>query len=664
MVLPRTGDKWGNMRINSCFEYPASRFLILLIGLICISFLTLNVSALPGPVPEGEGQGILHVSDAQIGNNTTSVIQPVVKSQIMALSAKDVMTSSSSAPSPVSSVKDDTVSNVSWQKCYGGSEDDIAYSIIKTSDNGYIFFGSTNSTDGNITGSHGNYDYWIVKSAANGTIEWEKNLGGSDIDIGVSVNQTPDNGYLISGYSYSTDGNVTGNHGADDSWILKLSSNGTTEWENSLGGSGYDWGWFGIQTVDTGYMVIGGAGSQDGNVSGYHGDYDGWVQKLNANGTLQWQKCLGGSDFDELTSVVQTLEGGYLIGGMVNSTDGDVSGNHGNSDAWIVCLNATGGLNWQKCLGGSGDDKVTSLITTKDGGYLIGGYTSSTDGDVSGNHGNSDAWVVKIDVDGNIIWQKCLGGSEDDGVESVMQDSDNSFWIAGYTSSQDGDVSGNHGDYDAWIVKLDANGNLKWQQCLGGSADDDAASIIQISSDKYRIAGYTSSNDGDVSGNHGGYDVWIAEIQGPETVKNTQTINMDKLLSQPGPNGGTSVLGRVDNWTLNAVSPEITNQTSNTDSSGAIKVSFTVNTTSGQAPLTVAFTSACQGNPIAYFWNFGDGKTSGEMNPVHTYTVPGTYSVTLKAMNENYGALGVLSNSITVTDGRIFAKKYQAPGTV
>ncbi|HWQ62902.1 MAG TPA: PKD domain-containing protein, partial [Methanospirillum sp.] len=657
MVLPRTGDKWGNMRIDSYFKYPTRGFFILLTGLVCISLLTLNVSALPGPAPEFSGPGI-HQSNITSGNDTTPVLQPAVKSQTMALSAQEVKASRSSTTSTVSSLKDTTGINVTWQKCYGGSSDDTVSSIIRTADGGSIFCGYTNSTDGNISGFHGNYDYWIVKFAANGSIEWQKNLGGSDIDVGMSVNQTPDKGYLITGYSYSTDGNVTGNHGADDSWILKLSSIGTTEWSNSLGGSKHDWGWSGIQTADTGYLVIGGTGSQDGNVSGNHGDYDGWIQKINANGTLQWQKCLGGSNLDELTSVIQTPEGGYLTAGRASSTDGDVVGNHGGYDAWIVCLNTTVGLKWQKCLGGSGDDYVASLIKTKDGGYLIGGYTNSTDGNVSGNHGNNDAWVVKLDADGNLKWQKCLGGSGDDAVESVIQDSDSGYLIAGYTSSDDGDVSGYHGDYDAWIVKLDADGNLKWQKCLGGTGEDDAISIIQISNDRYLVAGYTSSNDGDVSGNHGGYDAWIVDIQNSDS---TKTVDMESLLSQPGPNGGTSMLGSVDNWSLNALSTVQSNSTSG--SSDTIQVSFTANTIRGSAPLTVAFTSTCQGNPTAYSWNFGDGKTSGEINPTHTYTVPGTYSVTLKAMNANSGAIGVLPDLITVTDGRLFSKKYQAPGT-
>nr|WP_319538551.1 PKD domain-containing protein [uncultured Methanospirillum sp.] len=651
------------MTVNSYFEYSTRRLCMLLIGLVCIGLLIVNVSAIPGPAPDVPA-GIFHASsDTQSGNNTTTMLQLPVKSQSPAVSAQDVTTKGTSGTAAVLAVQDTPETNITWQKCFGGSGGEAAISLARTTDGGYIFCGYTNSTDGNVTGNHGNYDYWVVKFDAKGAIEWQRSLGGSDIDIGMTVNQTADNGYLITGYSYSTDGNVTGNHGADDVWALKLSSNGTSEWSTSLGGSKHDWAYSGIQTADGGFFIGGGAGSNDGNVSGNHGDYDVWVEKLTGNGTLEWQKCLGGSSEDRATSVVAAPEGGYLAAGVSESTDGDVTGNHGDYDAWIVGLNTTGGLEWQTCLGGSGDDGATSIISTKDGGYLIGGYTNSTDGNVSGNHGYYDAWIVKLDAQGNLTWQKCLGGTGDDGAESVTQDSDGGYLIAGYTNSDEGDVSGNHGDYDAWTLKLDAEGNLKWQKCLGGTGDDNAWSLVQVASERYMVAGYAASNDGDVSGNQGNYDVWVVDITRPDSEKPTPTVDMETLLSQPGPNGGTSMLGSVDNWSLNAVTTE-NGPTENEGSSDALKVSFTPDETKGSAPLTVAFTSACQGDPTSYYWNFGDGTTSGEKDPVHTYTVPETYSVTLKIMNETSGAIGVLPDSITVTDGRIFAKKYQAPGTV
>ncbi len=171
---------------------------------------------------------------------------------------------------------------------------------------------------------------------------------------------------------------------------------------------------------------------------------------------ITWQKCLGGSSLDDVLSIQQTSDGGYIVAGYTGSDDGDVSGKHGDLDFWVVKLSSTGSLQWQKCLGGSSLDDARSIQQTSDGGYVVAGYAYSNDGDVSGNHGNAaDFWVVKLSSTGSLQWQKCLGGSGDDGVGSIQQTSDGGYIVAGSTNSNDGDVSGNHGDLDFWVVKLD-----------------------------------------------------------------------------------------------------------------------------------------------------------------------------------------------------------------
>jgi PKD repeat protein len=174
--------------------------------------------------------------------------------------------------------------------------------------------------------------------------------------------------------------------------------------------------------------------------------------------SIAWQRCLGGSDGDRASSIQQTSDGGYIVAGSTLSDDGDVSGNHGDRDAWVVKLDADGKVLWQRCLGGSNLDSASSIQQTSDGGYIVAGETSSDDGDVSGNHGDRDAWLVKLDADGKIAWQRCLGGSIEDGARSVQQTVDGGYILAGYTESIDGDVSGNHGDRDALVVKLDDGG--------------------------------------------------------------------------------------------------------------------------------------------------------------------------------------------------------------
>ncbi len=394
----------------------------------------------------------------------------------------------------------------------GGSAEDQAYSIQQTDDGGYIVAGSTQSNDGDVTGNHGSSDYWIVKLDASGNIQWQRCLGGSSYDYAISIRQTADGGYIVAGYTGSNDGNVTGNHGISDFWVVKLDAAGAIQWQSCLGGSSSEYANSIQQTADGGYILTGYTGSNNGDVTGNHGGTDYWVVKLDASGAIQWQICLGGSSSDDARSIQQTADGGYIVAGYTNSNNGDVTGNHGNSDYWIVKLDASGNIQWQKCLGGSNNDSAFSMQQTADGGYIVAGFTQSNDGDVTGYHGSNDGWIVKLDASGNIQWQRCLGGSGNDTPYSIRQTADGGYIVAGFTYSNDGDVAGNHGGADCWIVKLDASGNIQWQRCLGGSGYDYAYSIQQTADGGYIVAGYTNSNNGDVTGNHGNSDYWIVKL--------------------------------------------------------------------------------------------------------------------------------------------------------
>jgi hypothetical protein len=407
---------------------------------------------------------------------------------------------------------------IQWQKQLGGLLPDHASSIEQTTDGGYIVAGFSESNNGDVSGNHGYRDYWIVKSAATGNIQWQRCLGGSLQDNAHSIQQTTDGGYIVAGSTDSNNGDVSGNHGGGDYWIVKLAATGNIQWQRCLGGSGYDYAYSIHQTTDGGYIVAGESGSNDGDISGNHGYFDFWIVKLAATGNIQWQQCLGGSGGlgglggDAAYSIGQTTDGGYIVAGTTGSNNGDVSGNHGGGDYWIVKLAATGIIQWQRCLGGSDFEWASKIEQTTDGGYIITGGTRSNDGDVSGNHGDSDYWIVKLDATGNIQWQRCLGGSGGDVALSIEQTTDDGYIVAGSTDSNNGDVSGNHGGSDYWIVKLAATGNIQWQRCLGGSGYDYANSIQQTTDGGYIVAGFTDSNDGDVSGNHGNFDTWIVKL--------------------------------------------------------------------------------------------------------------------------------------------------------
>jgi hypothetical protein len=230
-----------------------------------------------------------------------------------------------------------------------------------------------------------------------------------------------------------------------------------------------------------------------------------------------WQKSFGGSLFDRAYSIQQTTDGGYIVAGESGSTDGDVTGNHGSADGWVVKLDSSGKIIWQKSLGGSSIDFSNSIQQTTDGGYIVAGYSFSNSENVTGNHGDFDSWVVKLNSSGNITWQKSLGGSNRDEAKSIQQTTDGGYIVAGYSYSINGDVTGNHGGFDSWVVKLNSSGNITWQKSLGGSENDEATSIQQTTDGGYIVAGYAWSNDGDITGNHSSRDYWVVKLSSVHT---------------------------------------------------------------------------------------------------------------------------------------------------
>ena len=407
--------------------------------------------------------------------------------------------------------------SIQWQKSLGGTNYEQAESVKQTFDGGYIVAGISTSTNGNVTGNHGFGDFWIVKLTPSGTIDWQHSYGGSGDDGAFSIEQLPDSGYIIAGSSVSTNGNVTGNHGALDFWIVRIDKAGILLWQKSLGGSSDEIPYDIHHTTDNGFIVAGYTNSNNGNVTTNHGFNDYWIVKLDSAGGIAWQKSYGGTDDDKAYSVQQTSDGGYVACGYTRSIDGDVTNNHGDYDYWVIKLDSAGTLQWQHALGGSLDDKAHSVSQTFDGGFIVSGFTASSDSDVTFNHGFEDLWMVKLDSAGTIQWEKSLGGSGVDQAYFIKQTSDSGFIAAGSSYSLDGDVTGNHGGYDYWVVKTDSMGTIEWDKSLGGTSVEEAYCIEQTDSGGYIIAGGTLSNDGDVTNNHGDFDYWIVKLDSTMT---------------------------------------------------------------------------------------------------------------------------------------------------
>jgi hypothetical protein len=403
--------------------------------------------------------------------------------------------------------------SIQWQKSYGGSSYDYGYSIQQTTfDNGYVMLGNTESNDGDISGNHGLDDYVVIKTNSSGVLQWQKSYGGTNYEVGTCIKQTPDGGFILCGIGSSNDGDESGNHGDSDYWIIKINSTGIIQWQNSFGGTAEDNAHYISLTTDGGYIIGGYSSSNDFNVSGNHGLGDYWAVKISSVGAIQWQRSYGGTGAESGGPIKQTLDGGYIICSSTNSNNGDVSVNNGSNDYWLVKLNSLGIIQWQKCFGGSGDDFAKDVIQTSDGGYIVCGSSNSINGDVTDNHGNDDYWILKLNNVGAVQWKRSYGGSLFDFANSILQTTEGGYLISGRSSSVDGDKSSNNGAYDNWLVKITGSGAIEWEKNFGGSIDEDARSVIPTMDGGIIVCGTTTSNDLDVSGNHGGSDLWVVKF--------------------------------------------------------------------------------------------------------------------------------------------------------
>ena len=299
------------------------------------------------------------------------------------------------------------------------------------------------------------------------------------------------------------------------------------QWQKNYGGSLSDEANAVLRLPDGNFILLGTTKSNDGDISGLHGTSgttDVTVIKISPAGNIIWQKTYGGSAGEIAANIIQTSDGGFIFIGSTSSKDGDVSGNHGSGaagteDIWVVKLDASGNMLWQKCYGGTSLENGADILETA-GGFMIAGNVRSTDGDAVGLHGiHEDVWIMHTGPTGNIIWQRCYGGTEQEvifpgGYRSIKQTLDGNFIVAATTSSRDGDVSDlNHpaGFQDAWILKITPTGSIMWDKCIGGNYGDLINHVIPNTDGSFFLTGHTYSDDLPRTFNHdNGYSDGIA----------------------------------------------------------------------------------------------------------------------------------------------------------
>lgn len=432
--------------------------------------------------------------------------------------------------SPQPDDDDNTTPNftIAFLEVYGGSQDDTFHDVIATTDGGYAALGYSQSVDGDITDNTEQVNmYWLVKTNSAGAIQWSKTYGGSDDDRGEHLIQTADGGFLLAGSSTSSDGDISQNAGFYDHWIVKLDAAGNLQWERSYGFPGSDQLFSVIQTSDGGYFTGGfldvSASGGDGNdgftdsssststKAAEHGVGEFWGHKLDANGNLVWRRYFGGTNNDRVYQVIEAQDQGFLMVGASESNDFDVTDSRGSYDFWAVRVNPQGDLLWEQSYGGSEIDIAYAATTTPDGGYLLAGDTRSSDLDVTNALGNADVWLVKIDDQGNMQWQKTLGGTNFETTRAIIP-YNGGYALTGASRSLDGDLTSNNGQNDFWVLTTDASGNIVKQQSFGGNSQDFGYGIA-TSQNALIVTGDTQSTDGAIIASQGGLDAVILKLQ-------------------------------------------------------------------------------------------------------------------------------------------------------
>ncbi len=421
---------------------------------------------------------------------------------------------------------------IMWQKVYGGSGQDYSDEIIKTNDGGFLVMGRTNSSGGDITGpTLGSYDMWAVKLDSAGNKQWDKSYGGTSIDYGTGVRQTTDGGYIMCGYTLDT---VFGGF-SFNFLVIKTDASGNVQWENQYGGSDADYADDIIQTSDGGYVVAGYSQSTDNDFTVNAGFFDAWILKLNPNGIVQWASSYGDSLSDRYAKVIETTTGEIMAVGQ--ATDSLAQPGDAPGDYLVSVYSSTGVAQWHKTYGGSFNDNATSILQYDATNFYVGGTSASTDRDVvNPNNGNSDFWAIKINNTGSLLWEKSFGGDSTEIGYDLYKDTDGGLLAAARSiSSATGDVSeNNQGSPDWWIFKFNTAGVIQWEESFGGNDWEDPASLTQDTDGGVVIAGRSESLNGDVPSNAGQADLWIMKLLQPNST-GYEFNNSEELDVYPNP---------------------------------------------------------------------------------------------------------------------------------
>ncbi len=306
-------------------------------------------------------------------------------------------------------------------------------------------------------------------------MEWDYTFGGAKDDEARAVITTADGGFAFCGWTASS------GSGKNDAWIVRLNKEGQRLWEKTYGDSADDEA-TALAELKSGGFIVSGAKTVNGKA-------DAWLLRLDDRGELLWEKNYGGKEFDKAESFVVTADGDFVVCGGTRSQGA------GLLDAWIFRVDSTGNLLWRKTFGGEKFDRLNSIITMPEGGFAVCGQTSSS------GAGSVDFWLMRLDRQGQVLWEKTFGGAKPDWGEKMIRTADGGFLLCGITESQGAGAS------EAWVLRLDAEGNLLWDKPFGGAREENSYAITAMRDGGYIIAGTTGSKGA------GAKDGWVIKLK-------------------------------------------------------------------------------------------------------------------------------------------------------
>lgn len=415
--------------------------------------------------------------------------------------------------------------DILWEKTIGGKHADYLFDLRPTPDYGFLLAGSSLSrkTGSKTDDNSGDLDYWLWKMDEEGKPVWQKSYGGSGSDLLQSVQLTSDGGYILGGTSESQKGfhKKDSSRGKSDYWILKLDAHGVEQWQKTLGGAGLDQLKTVIQTSDGGYLVAGSSSSDNSGdkTEKSRGNLDYWLVRLDSKGNIKWQRTLGGKYADILKSVIQTKDGGYLVGGTSNSPEsGDkTEPNYGLGDYWVLKLDAEGRIEWQRTYGGDQDDQLKVVHQTPEGDYLLGGNSNSgtTNTKTKTNKSGTDIWLLKIAPNGTPLWQETYSFGKVDFLASLHEETDGTLLLGAYSKSNPYSKKQNNENSGNYIaMKLTDKGEEVWTKTIGSRGEDILTELAMTRDGGYLMAGTSKGKpSGDKNSSVGSQDFWVVKLR-------------------------------------------------------------------------------------------------------------------------------------------------------